>query len=174
MVEVCWHQEELVCWWLWCTQASMIPTDTNSFWQGWKSRKRKKKKCSRKVGRKKEVRKNNAKEKAVSTRWSIPGVSLQFLCRQQFPCKSMGDAGYSVLLPVRLQLDWDAYVWNRIPSSGQIFLQILMLECFYPVTWRDGAFMLPHPTFSIVQSLNQGSSQVLFHCCNVCSLTVHK
>lgn len=115
-----------------------------------------KRKCSRQAGRKKEVRKSNIKEKAVSTRWSMPGESLQFLCRQQFPCQSLRDAGYSVLLPVRFQLDWDAYVWNRIPSSGQIFLQILVLECFYPATWRDGAFMVTSPHFLHSSELNPG------------------
>lgn len=121
-----------------------------------KVEKERKKKCSRQAGRKKDVRKSNIKEKAVSTRWSMLGDSLQFLCRQQLPCKSMGDSGYSLLLLIRLQINWDAYVWNRIPSSGQIFLQILVLECFYPVTWRAGTFMVTSPQFLHSSELKPG------------------
>lgn len=154
-MEVCWHQEELVCRWGWCTQA-WFPQIQTAFDKDGKVEKEGKRKCSRQAGRKKEARKSNKKEKAVSTRWSMPGERLQFLCRQQFLCQSMRDAGYSVLLPVRLQLDWDAYVWNRIPSSGQIFLQMLVVECFYPATWRDRAFMVTSLHFLHSSELKPG------------------
>ena len=152
-MEACSYQEELVCRWGWCTQVCMIPTDTNSFWQGWESRRKRKKKYSRQAGRKKEERHSNIKEKAVSTRWSMPGEKPTALCRQQFPFKSMGDTGYSPLRPVRPLIEMDMYGIGS-QTLGKYFCKSWLWSVSVQRHGGMGLSCLPRPTFSVVQGIN--------------------
>lgn len=145
-MEVCSHQEELVCRWGECTQACMIPTDTNSFRQGWESIKRKKK-YSRQEGRKKEERHSNIKEKTASTRWSKPGEKPTTLCRQQFPFKSMGDTGYSPLLPVR-RLTERNMCGIGSQALAKYFCKFWHLSVSTQQHWRMGLRWLPPPIYA--------------------------
>lgn len=178
MAEVCWHQEELVCWWGWCMQASTISTDTNSFWQGWKSRKRKKKNVT---GRKKER-----------------GEKKQYKGESRVrddPCLDT-DTAYSSCADSSFHVSpWESvypcWILSTSPDWTPVILEMHMygigsqaLGKYFCKSWcwsvsiqrhkGMGLSWLPYPTFSIVQSLNQDSSQVPFHYCSVCSLTVDK
>lgn len=90
----------------------------------------------------------------MSTSLSMPGEKPTALCRQQFPFKSMGDTGYSPLLPVRPLTEM--YMYGIASQTlGKFFCKSWHWSFAIQRHGGMGLSWLPHLTDSIVQSINQ-------------------